>query len=46
MNINFTVHGDRVQLDMAGLTRFTTMAHVISQAARNGARRCASASAS
>jgi hypothetical protein len=41
MHVNFLAspNSDRVQMNMEGLCRFTTLEHVIKQAARNGKRR-------
>ena len=41
MHINFSAspNSDRVRMEMEGLTRFTSLSHIIKQAARNGQRR-------
>ncbi len=41
MNIKFTAYdtNERIRMDMEGMTRFTSLTHIIKQAARNGQRR-------
>ena len=41
MSINYTATPQslRLQMEMGGLTRFTSVTHAIKQAARNGQRR-------